>query len=627
MKRGVTATLLFVLGINTFLFHAFGSMGLFLLLAALIAFILVTKKGQGNRTTMLILTFFGIVSLFGLIFRANNFVGFISVVFYLGATSMLVYIDRAGGNFFGRFLEPMLVPFRLAISYVGGLSSAAQFLIAMPKGSAAIGLGVGLPVAYLLLSLFAGADPIFGHAVEELLGKEMFSRVIVRIIASVSAVVILFPLLFLSIARIKDSAFGFVRSSIFSREMVFVSGLIAVVVGAFLIVQWPYVFANVAAETDLSQFGVATYSEYVKRGFFEFIFIAIILYALTWVGLLVSRGKGDKRLLILIQSTVLIESIIYIASLFRRLWLYQSLHGLTLGRIYGGFFLAWVALLFLTLAGRFILPKVRWIAVELACTAVFFLLFTLANVEHFIASVRPPTVNQRVDFIYLSRLSADGYSGWIRAYEHAKEILFDESRAGKKLLDMHDRQAIGYAGSITIQLTRNYHHLMHRYGLPEERRRYVDTVLLFQKDGIQEATQSMTRAQFAYTGDLLLKELQWIDQQRANIPAVSDRIMQAILVVRPAYFEGTLPASTSFFMMPAPDSQMREPWNWWDRVLVWNASEQHAYERIKKDIPFSELLRMQKRYRMLQATIEDQPDEEQGYVQDISFDGPFLESL
>jgi hypothetical protein len=121
--------------------------------------------------------------------------------------------------------------------------------------------------------------------------------------------------------------------------------LVGITVGAFLIVQWPYIFAHVAAETDLSQFGVATYSEYVKRGFIELLFISGILYSLLWVGLLTLRSKKEKTFhaLQIIQSGVIVLFSIFLLSIARRILLYWDLHGLSLIRIYGGVFLLWIA--------------------------------------------------------------------------------------------------------------------------------------------------------------------------------------------------------------------------------------------------------------------------------------------
>lgn len=85
-------------------------------------------------------------------------------------------------------------------------------------------------------------------------------------------------------------------------------GFVAVAMIFFLIVQWPYIFVNVPAETELAKYGVSTYSEYVTKGFYELLFITGIIYILTWTGLIFYRGKnnGQKTILVYIQMIVLV---------------------------------------------------------------------------------------------------------------------------------------------------------------------------------------------------------------------------------------------------------------------------------------------------------------------------------
>jgi len=77
-------------------------------------------------------------------------------------------------------------------------------------------------------------------------------------------------------------------------EVTVVMVITTIVLGSFLIVQWPYVFVTVAYETDLSLFGVATYSEYVRRGFIELLMATIWVYGLVWLGLIAMRNKAKS---------------------------------------------------------------------------------------------------------------------------------------------------------------------------------------------------------------------------------------------------------------------------------------------------------------------------------------------
>jgi len=201
-------------------------------------------------------------------------------------------------------------------------------------------------------------------------------------------------------------------------------GSVASVLLLFLVIQWPYVFAHVAAEADLSKFGVATYSEYVKRGFNEFLMVAVILYSLLWMGLTAYRSHPHKegKVLFVIQTIAAGLFLLFIVSVLRRILLYWDLHGLSLIRVYGGLFLVMVFALTTTLYLRHI-SKIRFIGIELGSITVFILILGLWNQEAFIISNHPPTVNNLVDYVYLSRLSADGIDGWVESYRFAAQNL------------------------------------------------------------------------------------------------------------------------------------------------------------------------------------------------------------
>lgn len=93
-------------------------------------------------------------------------------------------------------------------------------------------------------------------------------------------------------------------------EIAVLLGLVTVVLGSFLIVEFPYVFANVA-ETSLSKFGVATYSEYVKRGFFEFLLVSVIVYGVLWAGLGALRAVSSQQITVR-KILIFLQSILFI---------------------------------------------------------------------------------------------------------------------------------------------------------------------------------------------------------------------------------------------------------------------------------------------------------------------------
>jgi hypothetical protein len=47
----------------------------------------------------------------------------------------------------------------------------------------------------------------------------------------------------------------------------------------------------------------------------------------------------------------------------------------------------------------------------------------MANIDQFVARNSPPTVNGKVDYVYLANSSADGWEGWLQAYKWAEITL------------------------------------------------------------------------------------------------------------------------------------------------------------------------------------------------------------
>lgn len=502
---------------------------------------------------------------------------------------------------------------------------------------------IGTPIVLLLLSMFGKADPIFAHATKEFFGQDFLKHVPQRLFWSVILFFAFAPAAFLSLSDKITSPFGNFMKGRWNREMTVVMALVAIVVASFLVVQWPYIFARVPAETDLSKFGVPNYSEYVKRGFNELIRIAILLYGLLWAGLLLFRDKPKKErgLLPIVQVGVIVEFLIFIASVFRRIWLYQLYHGWTLIRIYGGVFLVWLTGMVLFLALRHFYKK-RWVMGEVILTASIVIALSLFNAEHFIATTHPPTVNKRVDYVYLSRLSSDGYTGWKQALDHAEEVLTNPQLHTKALLDTHDRREISYAGTILLRLAIKHRSFLSWYGSKDETWQYINAVIDFERSLHPEKLAVVPEQRIkAGTGVQIIPEKtalkEEVNKQKELFDDIQKKrnelnpfdVLQGISISFPVAQYGVAVGAMqeypiSFFSVykPYKTPPYKDPWN---RMLSWNASEADAYKHMQQDMPIERLLRVQKAFIQLSQKISKQPEGEQTVESDISFDAPFLE--
>ncbi|OGG18975.1 hypothetical protein A2721_02440 [Candidatus Gottesmanbacteria bacterium RIFCSPHIGHO2_01_FULL_47_48] len=320
-SRGrVVWVLLLTLFLNLFPFHRNGSVATVLVLVAYFVFtigVFVGREWRRQKGLLLGLTVFqGLVCL-AILVTDNAFSRAIVILSSLLTTSGAIYLYLAGKQFFADAEEFILAPVNLGMSYfLSGVSVLGKILTGkvwefvpvrgrdgLPiRGlvNLIIGLIVAVPVVFVLVVLLSVGDPVFNHFMTRIfqeLGKIFDSKFwfqpITHIVFSAFLLGVLLPLAFMKRRRIP---LRYLPESLpLVMQVSVVVGLVALVLGAFIFVEWPYVFASVAAETSLSQFGVATYSEYVKRGFVEFSLVAVIVYGVLWAGLGRSEMKGDLK--------------------------------------------------------------------------------------------------------------------------------------------------------------------------------------------------------------------------------------------------------------------------------------------------------------------------------------------
>ncbi len=694
------AILAFVLFANLFFFHHTGSLGSVVIQLGFFLMVLgiwAMKDTEGIRRTRgirgiralglaggIVMVVLAIIALI----RANETVQFLTHIASWFTIILSIYLLATWIPFVRSLMELVLAPVLTGVAYLrGGLEGIAGIggvekreekgkeaglsthLISIVR-PLVVGLIVGVPVVVVILVLLRGADPIFSAAVDRFFNLSWLKTIPQRIFFSIVLFLALLPLLHLTRKKEFTSPISFVEKLGWVHEMSVVMAMVAMVIGAFLVIQWPYVFVNVSFETDLSKFGVKTYSEYVQRGFIELLLVSFIVYGVVWLGRLGLLGKkaGQKTILPALQLLVLGEMAIFIASIFRRIALYQEFHGWSIVRIYGGFFLVWVAFMTATLALRHLL-KLQWVRVEAGFTLAIVLVFGFFNAENFIVTHHPPTVNKHIDYVYLSRMSPDGYEGWKKAYEFARNIVTDKDYQQKALLTRDERRDVAYAGLVLHQLTRNYHILLHEYGTPRDLRSYYQEVVAkieirndielgqmqdYQKRLLQPvpsnyetvASSSSPLApeevgQRLDTAEKTKKKLDEVksDLKKGNMEAVFPYIF-VDEYSGPAFFEpGQVDASSDFYHLwfqnevnsaiPLPANYLSDKLKLdsLDRLYIWNWSKAEAYGRIKEDIPRAELFDLQQHFSDLAHKISMQASNEWDYEIDISFNTPFLDPL
>lgn len=465
--------LIFVLFANVFLFHSFGTVALWLILTGLWMLLIRLFDNHKNETKNVVWVGSGILILELAIYLTVNSEEKIAILILLALATMMVsvymWLKQEG---VGGILELGLSGLLVIKEYV---RSVWQVLTGMIAGnfrelfvrdqvkkekspwirSIAVGIVVGLPLIAWLISTLSKADPVFNSYVLNILNKEFLSELPARLFVSAFLFTVLIPSMLMKWGGYK-SPLGWLTKVKWGREMTVVTGMVVLVLGVFLAVQWPYVFAAVDRETDLSKYGVATYSEYVQKGFSDLIKVVIMVFAVAWAGLLINKNQSgsERGFLMKVQAVLGLEFVVFIVSIFRRVWLYQSYHGLSLARLYGLTLLFAISGMMVTMTLRYIYQNVRWVKVEAAWILLVVFGSIVINMEALVVK-DPPTVNNRVDYVYLSRLSSDGKEGWLQAYQWARNIL-DNNSENINQIGKDNRRDIFYAGLITSELISNY---------------------------------------------------------------------------------------------------------------------------------------------------------------------------
>ena len=664
ITRTIIALIIFSLFANLFFFRIPTPLFMGLFFLGLCIFTIIVAEHR--HKSMWILTITSIYAVGVLWMRATHFVQAQTILALFTATATLWYVSISETESFGSFTAVFLAPIFACLSYVRRafslmkpsiLSSGYKKIVLQfgdrsahsKRTSTLIGLTIAFPVTCILVLMFASADPIYYSYLKNILSPDFIQELPVRIFLSFLTICIITPLIFPKIRRVFLSPGNVLGRIRISHELTIVMAVISLVIASFIIIQWPYVFANVKAETDLSRYGVATYAEYVKKGFIELLQVSAFIYALLWIGLIAIRQKISEksRALSFFQWIVMGEFLIILLSIARRVYLYQLYHGLTLIRVYGSFFLVWLACMALTLAGRHITRKVRFGYIEGMITIMLFIILGAWNVESFIVTIHPPTVNKRIDYIYLSRMSADGVNGWVKAYEHAKQIIEKYSKTSGEI-NKEGRREIAYADYILRRMTNQEYDYIFKYANPSEMKQYIHTIIDFQNTRLEKEKNELIEYKKLKPTELWVKDtLAEIEETKKEILKMKSQSLTDTsqnITVDTRYSDIYVDMSGQMQIQQFPETATPTILSYYttttnmygtgnvvtryakttalDRLYMQNVSDINAFQIMKQTMPLSQLHSLQVTYFELYNRIGKQAARD--YEADISLDSPLL---
>ena len=220
-----------------------------------------------------------------------------------------------------------------------------------------------------------------------------------------------------------------------SVEVGSILGALAVLFGAFVIVQVRYLFGgHELVERTLG----LTYADYARRGFFELVAVAAlllpVLLVMEWAR---RRSKGSDRTYRILALALVGLLFVVMLSAAERLRIYQATYGLTELRLYSLAFLALLASIF----AWFLATVLRgqgavFLTGGIALTGLAIVGLTVWNPDSFIARVNIDrgAEGESFDAEYLTSLSADAVPAIVSRFDSIP--VADRCLVGRRLIEV-----------------------------------------------------------------------------------------------------------------------------------------------------------------------------------------------
>lgn len=323
-----------------------------------------------------------------------------------------------------------LVPWHAVTGTVGLLARAR-----LPGGKAsdravAVGRGMLLAIPPVLVfgALFVSADPAFERAVDvlvpdiDLLPTHLF---LVGFFGWVGAGLLagLFP------GRRENPLDAFQPPKL-GVEVTTVLAMVATLFGAFVAIQFSYLFGGASAIEGVSGLTIA---DYARRGFFELVAVAGLVTMLL-LAANATAADAARRSFRLLAGLLVGLVMVIIASAGLRLRLYVDAFGLTDARFFAAAVMAWIAVTLLLFAGTVLRDRPRPFASgALVAGLLTVVVLTLVNPDATVARTnveRAVDAETAVDTDYLASLSADAIPVIVPAVLDASTAMSPEDRCG-----------------------------------------------------------------------------------------------------------------------------------------------------------------------------------------------------
>ncbi len=248
-----------------------------------------------------------------------------------------------------------------------------------------IGLLISIPVVFVLMLMFSGADTMFHMCIERAIDLLDISpwRILSDVILTAVTMLYVMPLVVTLRSgyhsKYVERAVNRPLDPIITTTVLFAASVIYL---SFIAVQFAYLFANVSGLPK------GFYAEYCRRGFFELVFITVATTAVIALVCMFTTHNDKGRLPAYTKAALLLISAcdcVMVASSAYRLVIYVREYSMTVARFNAAVVIAFMAVCVIVMSLKIMFEKFKISVVVGGALIVAMAFYSVFNVDGFIA--------------------------------------------------------------------------------------------------------------------------------------------------------------------------------------------------------------------------------------------------
>ena len=278
-----------------------------------------------------------------------------------------------------------------------------------------IGVAIALPILVVVLFLLVSADAAFSQYMDKVfrwIEKLNIGALIRQLFVILISAMFLFSYLwsYLQSKKTADSIAPKLSSNIQLDSVISITvlSLLNLVYIAFVVFQFSYIFGGSLQKTLPPHY---SYAEYARSGFFEMLVVTLINFTLLGICFIFKPhgGSAVKALLKVLQSLLVICTIVMLVSAFMRMSLYEAEYGFTYLRILTQAFMIFLLVMFVIALMKIWNSGIVFLQSFIVVSLVAYLIINYMNIDVMVTKKNLDRFTQtgQLDADYLTELSYD----------------------------------------------------------------------------------------------------------------------------------------------------------------------------------------------------------------------------